>query len=127
MTQAVLRPITIPEPTPQGTAPGPGRDDRDALRAIAADLDIIGKDPDGCAWALVRTTPELLAYLATFDAGTENDEDSDDDGGGNYDLQGRNVSEDHEIDDPAEDNGDFENDQCDDQPCFHGTIAGVTY
>lgn len=105
-------------------------DDRGVLRAIAEELDVIGKDPDGCTWALVRTTPELLTYLAEMDAATDGDEDTDED----RDVDDENIIAQMEcgshaagVSEDDEDNGDFENDQCDDQPCFHGGIPGVTY
>lgn len=102
--------------------------DRGVLRAIADELDVIGKDPYGCTWALVRTTPQLLQYLEAMDASTENDEDSDDDGGGIYDDRGRVVTEDDEPNgDIEQDLCDYENDQSEDQPHFGGHLPGVTY
>lgn len=54
--------------------------DRHALQAIMEQADLIGHAPDGSAFLLVRTTPELLAYLAEAGAATEDDEGSEAEG-----------------------------------------------
>jgi len=103
MTQAALRTITkrlIPHIQPGIAAHS------DFLRALVEEADVLGRDPDGYYWLLTTVPPQIMDELFTLDSHER--EDSDDDGGGHYDLQGRNVSEDHEFDDPAEDNGDYE-------------------
>ena len=60
--------------------------DRDVLRALLAEADHLGVDPDGQSWLLVRTTPQLVLWLEQMDAATD----------------------DHEQDDLGEENGDEE-------------------
>lgn len=60
--------------------------DRDVLRALTEQADYLGRDQDGSAWLLVRTTPQLVEWLATMDAPTEDCEDGGHDEDGDEDM-----------------------------------------
>lgn len=82
------------------------RTDRDALREIAEGADVLGPDVDGGAWVLVRTTQELVDYLAHLDAEVEDWEDELDGGspdGRTEDDEDNGDSEDCETGDCGED------------------------
>jgi len=50
----------------------------DVLRALAQDADILGWGPDGRVYLLVQVPREVVEYLETFDAPTEDDEPAPD-------------------------------------------------
>ena len=52
--------------------------DRTILQALVDNADLVGHAADGCAFLLVRTTPELLAFLAEMDAQADDAEDNGD-------------------------------------------------
>lgn len=83
--------------------------DREALRALVAEADHLGVDPDGASWLLIRTTRELVDYLAHLDAERADDEPDD-------------FGEDC---DPKEDGGDDERDDCDREQDGPPQLIGV--
>lgn len=77
------------------------KSDSEALRALVEEADHLGFDPDGACWLLIRTTEELVDYLAHLDGEHEDWEDE---------LDGEREDD--------EENGDREDDQETDQPVF---------
>lgn len=90
------RPLAAGEPV--GT-------DREALRALVAEADLLGVDPDGGAWLLIRSTRELIEYLMLLDAEQADLEDMREDDEDTHDRE-------HDF------GSDIEDDGCDDQPRF---------
>lgn len=81
--------------------------DHDVLRELVNNADLLGHDSDRGVWLLVRTTPQLLEWLATMDAATENDEEGD----VFVARPGRGLG-DCEDDEPSAGPEDLEDDRC---------------
>lgn len=47
---------------------------KDVLRALVDGADLLGTDPDGDKWLLIRTTPHVFKWLERMDALTEDTE-----------------------------------------------------
>jgi hypothetical protein len=111
--------------------------DRDVLRALVDGADLLGMDRNEGAFLLVRTTPQLLEYLATMDAAVEDaegEEDDEENGDGqrvDSQLVATQISgacDDDEEDDASGDSCDLgEDDGCVDQPDFQSRILEPTH
>ncbi len=81
-TARQLFPVEPPRPVGEF----PTTPDHDALRAIAANADVLGGAHGGAVWLLCRVSKEVIEHLATLDA---DEGEPDFEGEADHDTEGQ--------------------------------------